>query len=112
MESKKEAAMSGKGGEITMKKTIAAENGKITIRGNGRWIPIEYRRADWSDEEEVACFKYQKDYVFLDEIIATDPQGIFNEYDGILGFTYGSGLLIKLNPSGDAVQVFYFYVHS
>ena len=95
-----------------MKKTIATENGKITVRGNGRWIPIEYRRADWSDEEEVACFKYQKNYVFLDEIIATDPQGTFNEYDGILGFTYGSGLLIKLNPSSDAVQVFYFYAHN
>jgi hypothetical protein len=95
-----------------MKKIIATENGKITIRGNGRWIPIEYRRADWSDEEEVACFKYQKDYVFLDEIIATDPHGIFNEYDGVLGFTYWSGLLIKLNAYRDAVQVFYFYAHS
>ena len=95
-----------------MKKTIATENGKITIRGNGRWIPIEYRRADWSDEEEVACFKYQKDYVFLDEAIVTDPRGIFSEYDGIVEFGYGCGLLIKLNPSGDAVQVYYFYAHS
>ena len=95
-----------------MKKTIAAENGKITVRGDNRWIPIEYRRADWSDEEEVACFKYQKDYVFLDEIIATDPRGIFSEYDGILSFTYWSGLLIKLNAYRDAVQVYYFYNHS
>ena len=94
-----------------MKKIIATKNGKVTITGNGAWIPIEYRRPDWSDEE-VACFKYQKDYVFLDEIIATDPHGIFNEYDGILGFTYWSGLLIKLNASRDAVQVFYFYAHS
>lgn len=94
-----------------MKKIIATKNGKVTIRGNGAWIPIEYRRADWSDEE-VACFKYQKDYVFLDEIIATDPHGIVNEYDGMLGFTYWSGLLIKLNASHDAVQVFYFYVHN
>ena len=96
-----------------MKKTITAENGKITIRGNGRWIPIEYRQADWSDEEEeVACFRYQKDYVFLDEVIVTDPRGIFSEYDGIVGFGYGSGLLIKLNACHDAVQVFYFYAHS
>ena len=94
-----------------MKKIIATENGAITIRGNGRWIPIEYRRADWSDEE-VACFKYKKDYVFLDEAIVTDPRGIFSEYDGIVGFDYGSGLLIKLNASRDAVQVFYFYGHS
>ena len=93
-----------------MKKIIATKNGKVTITGNGAWIPIEYRRPDWSDEE-VACFKYQKDYVFLDEIIATDPHGIFNEYDGILGFTYWSGLLIKLNASRDAVQVYYFYYH-
>jgi hypothetical protein len=95
-----------------MKKTITTENGKITIRGNGRWIPIEYRRTDWSEEEEIACFKYQKDYIFLEEIITTDLHGIFSEYDGILGFTYWSGLLIKLNPCHDAVQVFYFYCHS
>ena len=95
-----------------MKKTIATENGKITIRGNGRWIPIEYKRADWSDEEEVACFKYQKDYVFLDELIATEPHSIFSEYDGILALDYWSGLLIKLNASYDAVQVFYFYAHN
>jgi hypothetical protein len=95
-----------------MKKIIATENGAITIRGNGRWIPIEYKQADWSDEEEVACFNYQKDYVFLDEVIVTDPRGIFSEYDGIVGFGYGSGLLIKLNASCDAVQVFYFYAHS
>jgi hypothetical protein len=95
-----------------VKKIIATKNGKVTIRGNGAWIPIEYKRADWSDEEEVACFKYQKDDIFLDEIIATDPHGIFNEYDGMLGFTYGSGLLIKLNAFRDAVQVFYFYTHS
>ncbi len=95
-----------------MKKTIATENGAITIRGNCRWVPIEYRQADWSDGEEVACFKYKKDYVFLDEVIVTDPRGIFSEYDGIVGFSYWDGLLIKLNASRDAVQVFYFYAHS
>ena len=95
-----------------MKKTIATENGAITITGNGRWIPIEYKLADWSDEEEVACFKYQKDYVFLDELIATEPHSIFSEYDGILALDYWSGLLIKLNASYDAVQVFYFYAHN
>ena len=47
-----------------------------------------------------------------DEVIVTDPRGIFSEYDGIVGFGYGSGLLIKLNASRDAVQVFYFYAHS
>lgn len=91
-----------------MKKIIPTENGTITIRGNSRWIPIEYRQASWSDEE-AACFKYQKEYVFLNEVIATDPRGIFSEYDGMLSFTYWSGLLIKLNADRDAVQVFYFY---
>jgi hypothetical protein len=94
-----------------MKKTIATENGTITIKGNGAWIPIEYKQADWSDKEEVACFKYRGDYIFLDEAIATDSHGIFNEYDGIVGFDYWSGLLLKLNPSNDAVQVYYFYCH-
>jgi len=94
-----------------MKKTIPIKNGYITIRGNGRWIPIEYQPADWSDGEEVPCFRYQKDYVFLDEVIATDSCGIFREYDGILGFDYWTGLLIKLSASGDAVQVYYFYYH-
>jgi len=50
--------------------------------------------------------------VFLDEVIVTDPRGIFSEYDGIVGFGYWDGLLIKLNASRDAVQVFYFYAHS
>lgn len=94
-----------------MKKTMPTENGRITISSNGAWIPIEYKRADWSEEEEVPCFVYKKDYVFLDEVIATDPRGIFSEYDGILSFTYGSGLLIKLSAPGDAVQVYYFYCH-
>ena len=92
-----------------MKKTIATENGAITIRGNCRWVPIEYRQADWSDGEEAACFKYRDDYVFLSEVIITDPRGIFSEYDGMLGFSYFNGVLIKLNESGDAVQVYYFY---
>ena len=89
-----------------MKKIIPTEKGTVTIRGNGRWIPIEYKQADWS-EEEVACFRYEKDCIFLDEFIAT--RGIFSEYDGMLGFTYWSGLLIKLNACRDAVQVYYFY---
>ena len=91
-----------------MKKTIPTKNGTITIRGNGRWIPIEYQQADWS-EEEVACFRYEKDYIFLDEFIATNPRGIFSEYDGILSFTYWSGLLIKYRDALNAVQVYYFY---
>ena len=92
-----------------MKKTIPTENGTVTIRGNGRWVPIEYQQADWSDGEEVACFKYQGDYIFLDEFIAAHPHGIFSEYDGMLGFTYWSGLLIRMSAAGDAVQVYYFY---
>ncbi len=94
-----------------MKKIIATKNGKVTISGNGRWVPIEYKRADWSDEE-VPCFKYRGDDIFLDEVMATEPHDIFSEYDGILGLDYWSGLLIKLNAFRDAVQVFYFYTHS
>ena len=93
-----------------MKKIIPTENGAVTIRGNSAWIPIEYKQADWS-EEEAACFRYEKDYIYLDEFIATDPHGIFSDYDGILGFTYWSGLAIKLNAYRDAVQVYYFYYH-
>jgi len=92
-----------------MKKTIPVKDGHVTIRGNGRWIPIEYQPADWNDGEEVACFTYGENYIYLDEVIATDSRGIFREYDGMLGFTYWSGLLIKLNAYRDAVQVYYFY---
>ncbi len=92
-----------------MKKIIATENGKITIRGNGTWIPVEYKQADWSNGEKVPCFKYKDEHVFLDEIIVTDPRGVFGEFDGVLGLSYFNGILIKLNPSGDAVQVYYFY---
>ena len=94
-----------------MKKIIAVGNDKVTISGNGAWIPIEYERTDWSDGEEVACFKYRGEDVFLDEFFVTDPRGIFSEYDGILNFTYDCGLLIKMksSPFGNAVQVYYFY---
>ena len=92
-----------------MKKIIPTENGPVTVRGNGAWIPIEYKQADWSDGEEVACFKYRDDYIFLDEVIRTDPCYIFGEYDGMVGFSYFNGILIKLSESGDAVQVYYFY---
>jgi hypothetical protein len=95
-----------------VKKIITTKNEHVTIRGNGRWIPIEYKQADWNDGEEVACFKHGDDYVYLDEVVATDPRGIFREYDGIVNFYYGGGLLIKLNASRDAVQVFYFYGYS
>ena len=92
-----------------MKKTIATENSTITITGNGAWIPIEYKQADWSDGEEMPCFEYENDYIFLDEITVTDPKGVFGEYDGILNFSYFSGILVKLSEFGDAVQVYYFY---
>ena len=92
-----------------MKKIISTESGNVTIRGNGAWIPIEYMQADWSEGEEVACFKYREDHIFLDEVMRTDSRGIFSEYDGMLGFTYFSGLLIRLSESSDAVQVYYFY---
>lgn len=92
-----------------MKKIISTENNKITVTGNGAWIPIEYKPADWSDGEEVPCFKYKDDYIFLSEVLRTDSSSVFGEYDGILGFSYFSGILIKLNESGDAVQVYYFY---
>lgn len=92
-----------------MKKTIPTKNGYVTIKGNGRWIPIEYQPADWNDGKEAACFKYGEDHIYLDEVIVTDSHGIFRDYDGIVGFGYGSGLLIKLNASHDAVQVYYFY---
>jgi hypothetical protein len=92
-----------------MKKIIATENGKITIRGNGTWIPVEYKQADWSNGEEVPYFEYKDEPVFLDEMTVTDPRSVFSEYDGVLGFNYWSGLLIKLSKFGDAVQVYYFY---
>lgn len=92
-----------------MKKIISTENGKITVRGSGAWLPIEYKQVEWSDGEEVAYFKYKDNDVFLSEVVKTDPRGIFSEYDGMLGLSYFSGLLIKLNESCDAVQAYYFY---
>ena len=92
-----------------MKKIISYRNGKVTIEGDETWIPIEYKQADRSDGEEMPCFEYEEDYIFLDEITVTDPRGVFGEYDGILSFSYFNGILIKLNQFGDAVQVYYFY---
>jgi hypothetical protein len=92
-----------------MKKIISTENGKITISGNGAWIPVEYKQAEWSDGEEAPCFKYKDDHIFLSEVLRTDSSGIFDEYDGILNLSYFHGILIKLSESGDAIQVYYFY---
>ena len=92
-----------------MKKIISTESGTVTIRGNGAWIPIEYKQAEWSDGEEEGCFKYKGDYIFMDEVLMTNPDGIFKEYDGMLGFSYFNGILVKLSECGKAVQVYYFY---
>lgn len=81
----------------------------ITIRSNGQWREIEYKEAEWSDGEEIACFKYRGNYIFLDEIMRTEPDGEFKGYDGIMSWSAFNGILVKLHESGEAVQVYYFY---
>jgi len=58
------------------------------------------------DTEFAPCFKYKGEYYSLNEFMRCDEDSPF---DGFMGFSYFSGLYIKLNESCDSLIVTYFY---
>lgn len=104
-----------KAAAIEKEKAIAAgTESKCTIKGNHHWIDIEYEIPEWEDDKEngelEACFKYKGNTYFLSEFMRIEPYiKDFKGYDGYLNDTYFSGVVIRLNEEGDAVQAYMFY---
>ena len=94
-----------------MTKTITQENGTLTIIGNNHWIPIEYEMPVYEEEYgPQACFRYKGDIIFLSEFVITPDY--LAEYDGIMNYSYFSGLLVKMGEDDNgetAVKVYRFY---
>jgi hypothetical protein len=101
--------------------TDPESNSEIRIFGNHHFIEIEYQIPEWNEENEdqensyEECFKYKGDYYFLSEfmnihnkVYNPNPAEWMKEFSGIKGDSYFSGLLIKLNETGEAVQVYYY----
>jgi hypothetical protein len=92
-----------------MKKEIVQENGTITIEGNNQWREIKYDIPEWNKDKEnadyEACFDFKGNRYFLSEILRTNHEGVFKEYDGYMSDSYFSGLVVNLNKECDAVQV-------
>lgn len=60
--------------------------------------------------ENCTFFKYKKELYNLDEFSRLDCNGdLTNICDAVMGFSYFSGIGIKLNKECDAAKVFYFY---
>ena len=98
-----------------MRKTV----NETTIVGNGHEIEIEYKQPDWNEEEEdreeEACFQYKGNTYFLSEIMSfhntvhcPNPPECFKGFDGYLNDSMCSGVLVKLDDSGDSVQAYWF----
>ena len=99
-----------------MRKTV----NETTIVGNGHEIEIEYKQPDWNEEEEdreeEACFQYKGNTYFLSEIMSfhntvhcPDPPKEFEGFDGYLGETYFSGIVVKISSCGDSVRAYRYY---
>jgi hypothetical protein len=91
----------------------------VKIYGSDEWIELEYDIPEWNldkpeeDQEVESCFKYQGNTYFLDEFMNIhnkfynpNPLKWMLEFHGYRGDSFFSGLLIKLDPSGEAVKVY------
>lgn len=107
-------------------KVITQDNGEIQIFGNHHWIELEMGIPDWIDKEELEnlseeekwqkeekYFNYKNRKYFLSEIMNIhnkvyfpNPPKWMEEFDGYCNDCYFSGILIKLDNSGDAVKVY------
>ena len=71
----------------------------LEIKGNNHTIEIDHDYIpDWREKEQETCpsFVYKKYRYYLDEFMRCDNNGPFEEYDGYLGETFFSGILVKL----------------
>ena len=92
----------------------------LNIRTDGKWHDFKYRDevpakvlrnefdyqgADVSD----GYFKYKDAWHHLDQFMRTDePKG----WDGILNYSFSSGLLIKVSRDGEQYKIAYYWMSS
>ena len=90
----------------------------MKIITNNHWREMEYRLPDWKDNQDELelSFLFKGRRYFLSEFLSLHdgvyiPNTIeeFNGYDGYLSDSYFTGVLIKLSPSGEGVQVAWYY---
>lgn len=98
-----------------MKKVITTENGTITIEGVEEWIEIEFREDEEDEENYIAGFEFNGQWYKLQDFprIHNNPwtgqaPDWLSEYHAIMNTSAFSGILLRLDESGDAVQVFTF----
>lgn len=93
--------------------------GNYKIRGNGHHREL-YHNTGYNNGEHETVFFYKGDCYYLDDFVRIESEemnspftlkddNLFGLFDGIMSLTYFSGLLIKLSPCGDAVQVYDYY---
>lgn len=89
-------------------KKIVTESGEMEIIGNNHWIEIFYELPDnVEDGEYLPCFYYKGNRYFLSEFM--DIHNRLQEFNGMLNFTYFSGILIKISETGEAIKAYTFY---
>jgi len=89
---------------------------EMQIYGNNHDIEIEYKVPEWNqdkpeeEQEEEACFTYKGHTYFLSEILRVDKDSKEGKagFHGSYGWTYFSGILIKLSECGDSVKAYTF----
>ena len=87
---------------------------EMKIYGNNHDIEIQYKVPEWEmekpeeEQEMKSCFTYKGNTYFLSEILRVDKDSQEGKagFYGYHGWTYFSGILIKLSDSGDSVKVY------
>jgi hypothetical protein len=77
----------------------------IKLIGNGHWIPTDYGKPEWSDEEEL-FFKYKGEVYWLSEFLCTDNISPLSSFDGYASDSFFSGVVIKLDDEGEYVKAY------
>lgn len=93
----------------------------LNIRTDNKWHQFKYRyevpakvlksEFDYQSEDDVSdgYFKYKGAWHHLDQFMRTDePKG----WDGILNYSFSSGLLIKVSRDGEQYKIAYYWVSS
>ena len=109
-----------------MAKTIATENGQITIKTDHKWKEFlswhdltEKQKADfdWLEDEEAqasACFVKRRGRVYcLDEIMTIDRHSPLHVdgWHGIAHDGFFSGIVVKLSRDGEQYKIGYYDCH-
>lgn len=90
----------------------------ITIKTNGRYRPTltwedltpkEQKECDFTGKEYSSYFRYRNWVYTLEDFMRTNGNDTLNKWDGYLGDSFFSGILVKYSSCGDAVMVGTYY---